>query len=478
MDLQISVDAESLTRRVADLIDTGRIGAARPLLAAARRMAPSSPRLAELSALLALREGRLDLAQTELDRAIADAPEHAGLRKYRADLRRQLGDRVGATQDAAEAVILDRSDPAAKALLGLLLLDLGQSADAVRCLHEAVADAPANPSFREGLSSALVACGNEADAAATLAEGIAAAPGSVALRNAAILLAVRRYDFAAAVQWADDALAAGVADACLFGLKGHALSSLGQHAEAADAYTEALKLRPDDPYVRHLVAASGAVAGAERAPNEYLRAVFDGYADRFETHLISLGYRVPGLIRAALLHRLDISDGARIGPVLDLGCGTGLLALAISDLPLGPVVGVDLSPRMLAAAAEKQLYAELREADLMHVLATDATRWPLILAADVLCYIGALDDVLAAVHARLPPGGLFVFSVEELPADTAEAWGPGGKARYRHGLSYVRQAATAAGFTVHAIDREVLRYEIDAPVPGLLAVLGRAGDDR
>src|ERR1035437_7533372 len=84
MDLQISVDAESLTRRVADLIDTGRIGAARPLLAAARRMAPSSPRLAGLSALLALREGRLDLAQAELDRAIADAPEHAGLRKYRA----------------------------------------------------------------------------------------------------------------------------------------------------------------------------------------------------------------------------------------------------------------------------------------------------------------------------------------------------------------------------------------------------------
>jgi hypothetical protein len=55
MDLQISVDAESLTRRVAELIDTGRIGAARPLLAAARRMAPPSPRLAELSALLALR---------------------------------------------------------------------------------------------------------------------------------------------------------------------------------------------------------------------------------------------------------------------------------------------------------------------------------------------------------------------------------------------------------------------------------------
>jgi predicted TPR repeat methyltransferase len=478
MDLQISVDAESLTRRVAELIDAGRIGAARPLLAAARRMAPSSPRLAELSALLALREGRLDLAQQELDRAIADAPEHAGLRKYRADLRHRLGDNSGAARDAAEAVILDRQDLAAKALLGVLLLELGQSADAARCLREAVAGAPANPAFREGLSSALVACGNETDAAATLAEGIAAAPGSVALRNAAILLAISRYDFAAALRLADDALAAGVADASLFGLKGHALSSLGRHAEATDAYTEALKLRPDDPHVRHLVAAAGAAAGTERTRNDYLRAVFDGYADRFEAHLVSLGYRVPGLIRAALLRRLDLGDGARIGPVLDLGCGTGLIALAISDLPLGPVVGVDLSPRMLAAAAEKRLYAELREADLMSMLTTDNTCWPLILAADVLCYSGALDNVLAAVHARLPPGGLFVFSVEELPADAAGAWGSGGKARYRHSLSHVRQAATAAGLVIHAIDREVQRYEVGVPVNGLLVVLGRADDDR
>ncbi len=122
--LQTTANAEILTSRLASLIDAGRLGAARPLLAAVRRLAPSSPRLAELAARLAMREGRFDLAQAELDEAVAQAPENAGLRKCRADLRMQMDDKEGAAADAAEAVILDSSDPAAKAMLGILMLEL------------------------------------------------------------------------------------------------------------------------------------------------------------------------------------------------------------------------------------------------------------------------------------------------------------------------------------------------------------------
>ena len=92
--------------------------------------------------------------------------------------------------------------------------------------------------------------------------------GLTELRNAAVLLSLRRRDFATAVRLAEQARIAGVADAILFGLKGHALSGLGRHAEAADAYAEALKLDPDDRYVRHLVAAAGAcLARSVRRPN-------------------------------------------------------------------------------------------------------------------------------------------------------------------------------------------------------------------
>ena len=121
-------------------------------------------------------------------------------------------------------------------------------------------------------------------------------PASVTVRNAAILLCIRRRDFRQAAWLAEQARSLGVADACTFGMKGHALSSLGHHDEAALAYQDALKLGPEDPYVRHLAASSGGGPDSKRAPEEYIRTVFDGYADRFESHLISLGYGIPGAI--------------------------------------------------------------------------------------------------------------------------------------------------------------------------------------
>jgi predicted TPR repeat methyltransferase len=481
--LHATTDAAALTARVAALLDANRPAAARQLLAAVRRLAAPSPELAQLAARVALCDGQIEQALTEIDSALAAAPDHVGLRKCRADIRNRLGDLQGALADAADAVVLDPHDPTAMAILGVLLLDVRRPEDAATCLRSAVAADATNPFFRQGLAAAQEATGDAEAALVTLAAGIAAAPRLVELRNAAILLSVRRRDFVTAHRLGEEARLAGVADACSFGLMGHSLSSLGRHAEAADAYAEALKLGPDDPYVRHLVASSGIVPGADRAPVEYLRAVFNGYAERFETHLISLGYRVPGLMRAAVASHPDLVAGGRLGPALDLGCGTGLVAVALSDLPVGPLTGVDVSPRMLEAAAAKQLYAELREADVMDFLAEDATRWRLVLAADMLIYFGALEALLAAVHARLQPGGWFVFSVEELLPDYDGVvpgdgrWALQRQGRYVHPMDYVANAVRQAGFTTHVLERQTVRFEAGASVAGIVAVVERVRHD-
>lgn len=44
-------------------------------------------------------------------------------------------------------------------------------------------------------------------------------------------------------------------------------------------------------------------------------------------------------------------------------------------------------------------------------------------------------------------------------------------ARYRHAKSYLESLAGAAGLTVVRADQVVLRYNKDAPVPGLLMIL-------
>jgi predicted TPR repeat methyltransferase len=481
--LQTSANVEVLTARLASLIEANRLGAARPLLSAVRRLSSPSPYLTELAAHLAMREKRPELAQQELDDAVVQAPEHSGLRRCRANLRRQMGDIEGAARDAAEAVILDRSDNSAKALLGVLMLELRCPLEAIACLSEAVAIEPANHVYRTDLAVAHEAAGDADAALATLSAGILAAPGRIELRNAMTLFLLRRRDFTMAVEQAEEARLAGVVDACLFGLKGHALASLDRHTEAAEAYAEALKLDPEDPYVRHLAAASRGLRGTGRAPVDFLRTVFDDYAERFELHLVSLGNRVPGMIHDALLRHPALMSGEPVGPVLDLGCGTGLAALAVSDLPIGPITGVDVAPRMLAYAADKKLYADLREADLMQVLSEDAARWKLILAADVLVYFGPLEDVLAAVHARLEPGGWCIFSIEELLPDqdgrfhSGTDWALQRQGRYAHSMAYVAKVARDLEFTVRRLERQALRQEADAPLAGIFAVLERTRHD-
>lgn len=481
--LVTTANAEALTERVAALLSANRPTAARHLMSAVRRLAPPSPQIAELAARIALAEGALDQALDELNTAVVQFPADASLRKRRADTLLRKGYPQASLADAAEAVVLDRSDPTSKALLGVLLLEVGRPQEAAACLSEALAAEPTNPSYHQGLAAAQEACDDVDAALTTLRAGIAAQPHHIELRNTAVLTSLRRRDFAAAYQFAEAARAFGVADACCFGMMGHALSSMGRHTEATDAYSEAFKLGPNDPYVRHLVAASGIMPGASRAPIEYVRTVFDGYADRFELHLVSLGYRIPGLIRAALLQHPTIATGKRLGPVLDLGCGTGLVAVVLSDLPIGPFVGVDLSPRMLEAATAKQIYAELHEADLLNLLAETATSWPLVIAADVLIYFGALDQVLAAVYAGLAPGGWFIVSLEELlphfdgTVPGNGNWALGWQGRYSHAFAYVATAAEAAGFDIRAIERQTVRFEADAPVAGIFAILQRAQHD-
>ncbi|MGE0419862.1 MAG: methyltransferase domain-containing protein [Acetobacteraceae bacterium] len=481
--VQATADPQALIDRVADLIDAGRTGAARPLLAAVHRMTGPSATLSHLAARLALRDGTFEQVRDDLDAAIVQAPEHAGLRKCRSEVRHRMGDLEGATRDAAEAVILDRDDPVAKALLGTLMLELGRPMDAAACLREAVAQRPADAAFREALALAQERCGDTDLALHTLEEAIALAPAALSLRNAAVMLCMRRRDFNGAVRLAEQARSVGIADACLFGLMGHALSSLGRHDDASDAYQEALKLGPDDPYVRHLVSTTGAVPQGRRAPEAYVRAVFDGYADRFEGHLISLGYRIPGVMRRVVLDHPALGAEGHIGPVLDLGCGTGLVGLALGDLPLGPITGVDASPGMLAHAHRKGLYAELIEADLMTMLARESRRWPLIIAADVMCYFGALDEVFAAVHARLAPFGWFVLSLETLVPDHDGVvpgngnWALMRQGRYAHAPDYVCRVARQAGLRICLQAPEVIRFEGGVPVDGSLLVLERAGND-
>jgi predicted Zn-dependent protease len=133
--LHATADADALSARISALLDANRPGVARQLLSAMRRLAPRSPVISELAVRVAVGEGHPELALAELDAGIAQFPDCASLRRFRADIRLRMDDRIGALADAADAVILDRNDPAAKALLGVLLLEHRRTKDALACLN-------------------------------------------------------------------------------------------------------------------------------------------------------------------------------------------------------------------------------------------------------------------------------------------------------------------------------------------------------
>jgi len=483
-NLHVTAGANALINRASELIPLGRIGAGRPVLAVARALAAPSEGLTLIGARLALASGASAQALEEMDHGIAATPAHVGLRQCRADIRRRIGDLGGAACDAAEAIILDPADSEAKAILGAVMLELQRPAEAADCMAEALTGAPSNLDFRHALATAIERSGDLDGSQTILIGGIAISPTNVAIRNKTILFCMRRRDFRLGIRLGQEACSLGIADFGIFGLLGHVLSSLGQHDQAAIAYQDALKLSPEDALVGHLVMASDSTTESLRASENYLRTVFDDYADRFEVHLNQLSYRIPGGIRMIVYSNPKIVADETVGAVLDLGCGTGLIAVAIEGLPLGPFTGVDLSPQMLDDARAKCLYKTLRQGVIVSDLTLYEQRWPLIIAADVFCFFGALEDLLALVYQRLKPSGWLLFAVESLQPDYHRVvpgnwnWALQRRGRYAHAEHYVYEASCNAGFRIERIDRPTIRQEASADVTGLLLVLERVRHDR
>jgi predicted TPR repeat methyltransferase len=195
--------------------------------------------------------------------------------------------------------------------------------------------------------------------------------------------------------------------------------------------------------------------------------LFDQFSDDYDARMVGrLGYAAPQILRD--LYALYAGPKPKPVPGLDLGCGTGLSGRAFADCAK-PLLGVDLSPRMLDRARATGVYSGLEAADLEAWLTgAEAGQFGLVLAADVFVYLGDLNGVFAGVAKVLRPGAVFLFTVER---GEGPDFALGERRRYQHREAYLRRLAQAHGLDVASLIAATLRYDAGKPIEGIAAAL-------
>lgn len=142
---------------------------------------------------------------------------------------------------------------------------------------------------------------------------------------------------------------------------------------------------------------------------EDLLRLYSKWAEDYDADHESIGFRGHELAAEVLARHVTRRDLVR---VLDAGAGTGAAGVALRQLGFRDVVGVDLSPEMIARAEAKGVYRRTLVADLS--LPVDGLREN---AYDAAILVGvfsfgqappeALDEVLRVVR----PGGVVVLTM-------------------------------------------------------------------
>ena len=295
------------------------------------------------------------------------------------------------------------------------------------------------------------------------------------------LIADRRYrwalDLAARgdLAGAADILAQTVALAPAFAAAWTALGALrGQlrdRSGATAAFEAARACDPDDYHGARLqLARLGAGNVTPRITDAYVRRLFDQYAARYNAALTEqLAYRGPEFLRGAVDAVMAAAGRpTRFASVLDLGCGTGLCAAAAFRQHADRLIGIDLSPAMIAQAAAKGIYDSLLAGEIEAFLmdeAARAVRYHLVLAADVFVYLNDLAPAIAAIARVLAADGIVAFTVERNPGNGVKLLPT---LRYAHAEAYLRRTLEAAGLAVAHLAGAAVRSEKGVPVDGLV----------
>jgi predicted TPR repeat methyltransferase len=353
---------------------------------------------------------------------------------------------------------------------GLACFQAGRLEEAERNYIASLAALPGRASTLINLAATQLRLGRPYDALANADAALRAEADSVdALlhRGTALAQLGRAEEALAAFQ---RLLSAEPTHAAAWSFSGSLLREMHRPVDAAQAYREALRHGAEPSLNGYYLASVTATDAPPTAPAAYVEALFDGYADDFDAHLVGqLHYDA----HRRLVDTLTAAAGGNYRSALDLGCGTGLCGPLVRPMSQR-LTGVDLSARMVERARALGVYDRLECADIAAHLQHTDERYDLVLAADVFIYVGDLARVFAAVR-RVMASGVFCFSVESLAAGDGAEFRLLPSLRYAHATAYVLRLAAEHGFSPISLVPGPVREEQREAIDGLYVCLRRTG---
>lgn len=225
-------------------------------------------------------------------------------------------------------------------------------------------------------------------------------------------------------------------DALLFNMIGGCYAALGKVDMSIQNYEKALALKPNYAIPQHMI---NSLTGntSKEPPKEYVKNLFDDYAQKFNDSLVEkLQYKLPFIIKE-IIYKLNNAKST-FKKVVDLGCGTGLAGPDLREIS-DNLTGIDLSSNMIDKARKLDIYDNLIVGDIVEQLGLLEEKYDLFVALDVFIYIGEPTNFFNAVKKCCNKNSLFIFSIE---TQEDEGYSLLKSSRYAHSDSYILDVAS------------------------------------
>ena len=224
-----------------------------------------------------------------------------------------------------------------------------------------------------------------------------------------------------------------------------------------------LHLNPNNQTAKHMLAALTKETTSQ-APPEYIADLFDQYAGYYNKHLKeTLQYKLPEKLRS--IYTKYNNNSITVQNTLDLGCGTGLCGIYFRDATVN-LIGVDLSKNMLHQARSLEAYDLLIQANIQKSNVFQDNYFDLIIAADIIPYIGELENLFLNIKTMLK--NKFLFNIELTENALFELQQTG---RYAHSKNYIEQLAEKFNFKIIEGLPEIIRLQNNIPINGMIFLL-------